>query len=245
MTTRSPAASQQRRRYGSVGNKTGGEQRRLLSDTAYCDHYAGDGPSENEDNDNIIGGTNSNDDDDGGGGGGGGDGGDGDEDDFDGGGGHGGLTPVGRGRRRGGGGGGGGGGGIIVPWKCLCRSVPLLLASLSLGGLLYANDLTQTRTSSLSMRLSRVEIDVAMLNRELDDATHRLSVAESTLADHGAVVARFADSVSNGDVLSKLRSMEEESREREKRVHDEMEDTKDEIRGVLKQTKAEIDTTVR
>jgi hypothetical protein len=245
MTTRSPAASQQRRRYGSVGNKKGGEQRRLLSDTAYCDHYAGDGPSENEDNDNIIGGTNSNDDDDGGGGGGGGDGGDGDEDDFDGGGGHGGLTPVGRGRRRGGGGGGGGGGGIIVPWKCLCRSVPLLLASLSLGGLLYANDLTQTRTSSLSMRLSRVEIDVAMLNRELDDATHRLSVAESTLADHGAVVARFADSVSNGDVLSKLRSMEEESREREKRVHDEMEDTKDEIRGVLKQTKAEIDTTVR
>ena len=244
MTTRSPAASQQRRRYGSVGNKKGGEQRRLLSDTAYCDHYAGDGPSEKEDNDNIIGGTNSNDDDDdGGGGGGGGDGGDGDEDDFDGGGGHGGLTPVGRGRRRGGG--GGGGGGIIVPWKCLCRSVPLLLASLSLGGLLYTNDLTQTRTSSLSMRLSRVEIDVAMLNRELDDATHRLSVAESTLADHGAVVARFADSVSNGDVLSKLRSMEEESREREKRVHDEMEDTKDEIRGVLKQTKAEIDTTVR
>ena len=93
--------------------------------------------------------------------------------------------------------------------------------------------------------MSRVEIDVAMLNRELDDAAHRLSAAEATLADHGAVVARFADSVSNGDVLSKLRSMEEESREREGRVHDEMEDTKNEIRGVLKQTKAEIDATVR
>ena len=231
--TRSPAASQ-RRRYGSVGgNKEGGEQRRLLSDTAYCDHY-GDGPNnENEDDNNIIDhashGNNENDD--GGGGGGGGV----DGDDFDGGGG---LTPVvGRGRGR--------GGIVVVPWKCLCRSVPLLLASLSLGGLLYANDLTQRRTSYLSSRLARVESDVATLNRELEDAAHRLSEAEATLANHSAVVARFADSVSNGDVLSKLSSLEEESREREERVHEEMEDTKDEIRGVLKQTKVEIDTTVR
>ena len=211
--TRSPAAP--RRRYGSVGNKEGGdEQRRLLSDTAYCDHY---GPNEN----NNDRGNNDDDDDD-----------NDNDDDFDGGGG---PTPVGRGR----------GGGGIVPSKCLCRSVPLLLASLSLGGLLYANDLARTRASSLSYRLGIVESDVARLNSELDDAAHRLSVAEATLANHSAVVARFEDSVSNGDVLSKLRALEKESREREERAHEEMEDTKDEIRGVLKQTKAEIDTTVR
>ena len=79
----------------------------------------------------------------------------------------------------------------------------------------------------------------------MDEASHRLSNAEATLRNHSAVIARFADSVSNGDVLAKLRDLENESKEGEERVHAEMEATKEEIRSVLQKTKVEIDTTVR
>jgi hypothetical protein len=192
------------------GNKD--EQRRLLP-VAHCDHY---GPTEDGDR------KNSNDDD------------DDDDDGYDDGDGlhesSEGLTPLARRRR--------GGGGIVSSFKCLCQSVPFLLAVLSLASLFYLNGVSQSRMLSLSTRLARVE-------SELDATSHRLSDAEATLRNHSAVVARFADSVSNGDVLKKLDHLETQSKEREERVHEEMEGTKEEIRSVLMKTKTEIDTTVR
>ena len=190
------------------GNKD--EQRRLLPVVAHCDHY---GPTENDES------KNSNDDEDG--------------HDHDGDGlfeSSDSLTPLGRRRRV--------GGAIASSFKCLYRSVPLLLAVLSLAGLFYSYDVSQSRISALSTRLARVE-------SELDETSHRLSDAEATLRNHSAVVARFADSVSNGDVLKKLDHLEIQSKEREERVHEEMEGTKEEIRSVLMKTKMEIDTTVR
>jgi hypothetical protein len=177
---------------------------------AHCDHY---GPTENDES------KNSNDDEDG--------------HDHDGDGlfeSSDSLTPLGRRRRV--------GGAIASSFKCLYRSVPLLLAVLSLAGLFYSYDVSQSRISALSTRLARVE-------SELDETSHRLSDAEATLRNHSAVVARFADSVSNGDVLKKLDHLEIQSKEREERVHEEMEGTKEEIRSVLMKTKMEIDTTVR
>jgi hypothetical protein len=52
---------------------------------------------------------------------------------------------------------------------------------------------------ALSSRLALAESIVARLSSELDDAVRRLSDAEATLAEHNAVFARLADSVSNSD----------------------------------------------
>ena len=66
-----------------------------------------------------------------------------------------------------------------------------------------------------------------------------------TLTNHSGVIARFENAVSNTDVLEKLQQLEDDSKEREERVEEEMDNTKKEIRGVLRDTKQDIDETVR
>jgi hypothetical protein len=216
-----------RRRGINKEEEEGGErQSLLLSGTAYCDHYGGSGEATaSVGNDsklvainNVVANNN-----------------DGDYDKYEVSGGGGGLTPIIVSRR---------GSNCRSCCKIILQSSSLLLALLSLGGLFYSYDQTQMQLSHLQAQLANVESNLHHLSSQLNKTNTRLTNDESILAQHTLVIDRFADSVSNSDVLQQLHTLEKESKAREIAVHTEMEQTKSDITSVLLTTKHDIDTTV-
>lgn len=215
-----------RRRAGINNEEEGGgtneRQSLLLSGTAYCDHYGGSGEAATAvGNDSKLVTThvaNNN---------------DYDKYEASGGGGGGGLTPI-TVRH----------GSSSCLRKIILQSSSLLLALLSLGGLFYSYDQTQMQLSHLTTQLANVESNLQHLSSQLNKTNTRLTNDEAILAEHTSVIDRFADSVSNSDVLQQLHTLENESKAREIAVHDEMEQTKSDITSVLLTTKHDIDTTV-
>ena len=129
-----------------------------------------------------------------------------------------------------------------------CRT----LSSLLLLPLILLTGLSVYYTYSLSVHLSEIASDldgarsgIVRLGSEVDGQRTALSAMNETLAEHAAVIARFADSVSNSDVLERLDELESDSLERAERLGREMNRTQAEIRTVLSETKVDIDNTVR
>jgi len=222
MKQRSADSGGTRRRAGSNKEEEGGErQSLLLSGTAYCDHYGGSEATEGNSKlvaTNFVANAN-----------------DGDYDKYEVSGGGGGLTPIIASRR---------GSSCRGCCKIILQSSSLLLALLSLGGLFYSYDQTRMQLSNLTSQLANVESNLHHLSSQLNKTNARLTNDESIIAEHASVIDRFADSVSNSDVLQQLHTLEEESKAREIAVHDEMEQTKSDITSVLLTTKHDIDTTV-
>jgi hypothetical protein len=103
----------------------------------------------------------------------------------------------------------------------------------------------QQQLTALSAQLQLATSNISHIDSDLALEIMQLNQMNATLANHSKVISRFADSVSNSDVIAKLQELEMESKEREERVVEEMDNTKNEIRGVLTKTKMEIDETVR
>jgi hypothetical protein len=103
----------------------------------------------------------------------------------------------------------------------------------------------QQQLTTLSSQLQAATVNISYLDSDLALEQEQLHLMNATLANHSKVISRFANSVSNSDVLAKLQELELESKKREERVVEEMDNTKQEIRGVLITTKREIDETVR
>mmetsp|Transcript_16014 Transcript_16014/g.28881 ORF Transcript_16014/g.28881 Transcript_16014/m.28881 type:complete len:868 (-) Transcript_16014:109-2712(-) len=119
--------------------------------------------------------------------------------------------------------------------------VPLFL--LAFISLFYSYKL-QHELAAVSTSLDSANIDILALASTLRTESANLLAMNATLTNHSAVIARFSDSVSNGDVLRKLDELVEISQKREEAVRYEMESTKRQINAVLNTTKAEIDVTV-
>ena len=103
----------------------------------------------------------------------------------------------------------------------------------------------QQQLATLSSILQSATSNISHLDSDLNMEMQQLQLMNGTLANHSQVISRFENSVSNSDVLARLHELETESKMREERVVEEMESTKEEIRGVLIKTKSEIDITVR
>ena len=123
-----------------------------------------------------------------------------------------------------------------------CLLLPLLL--LTAASLLYSYKL-QSQLSSLTTNLSSLNDNVTTLQSTVRDQSVIISSLNTTVTDHSAVISRFKDSVSNSDVLAKLKTLKTEWEESKSTVETEMNNTKTEIRQVLDSTKKSIDETVQ
>ena len=129
-----------------------------------------------------------------------------------------------------------------------CRTLSgLLLLPLALlaGSSAYYTYRLSVRLSDVASDLDGAKSGIVRLGSEVDGQRAALAAMNETLAEHSAVVARFADRVSNRDVLERLDELESESVERAERLEGEMNRTQKEIRSVLSETKVDIDNTVR
>ena len=123
--------------------------------------------------------------------------------------------------------------------KCLLPPLILLTAA----SLFYSYKL-QNQLSSLTSDLSSLNKDISSLRSNLHSQSNTITSLNTTVSDHSAVISRFKDSVSNSDVLDKLKQLKQEWNESASRVETEMTQTKTEIRSVLDSTKKSIDETV-
>ena len=119
--------------------------------------------------------------------------------------------------------------------------LPLLI--LTITSLYYSYQL-QHELTTLSSKLSTATNNISQLSTTTQKHIQLLSNINTTLTNHSSVISHFANSVSNNDVLLKLKQLEDDEMEREQRVTLEMEQTKLEIESVLNLTKMEIDETV-
>lgn len=141
-----------------------------------------------------------------------------------------------------------GSGSSSSPLASCCRTLSsLLLLPLVLltGSSVYYTYRLSVHLSDISSELDGARSGIVRLGTEVDGQRAALSAMNGTLAEHAAVIARFADSVSNSDVLERLDELEGESLERAERLEREMNRTQTEIRTVLSETKVDIDNTVR
>ncbi|KAL7506489.1 hypothetical protein ACHAXN_003772 [Cyclotella atomus] len=122
-----------------------------------------------------------------------------------------------------------------------CLILPLIL--LTAASLYYSYTL-QNQLSSLTTDLSSLNKDVSDLQSTVITQSNTIISLNATLADHSQVISRFKDSVSNSDVLDKLKKLKEEWNESQSKVEEEMTNTKNEIRNVLDTTKKSIDESV-
>lgn len=122
-----------------------------------------------------------------------------------------------------------------------CLLLPLIL--LTAASLYYSYTL-QNQLSSLTTDLSSLNKDVSDLQSTVITQSNTIISLNATLADHSQVISRFKDSVSNSDVLDKLKKLKEEWNESQSKVEEEMTNTKNEIRNVLDTTKKSIDESV-
>jgi uncharacterized coiled-coil protein SlyX len=122
-----------------------------------------------------------------------------------------------------------------------CLLLPLIL--LTAASLLYSYKL-QNQLSSIITDLTSLQNDVTNLQSNLQKQSSTITSLNATLTDHSAVISRFENSVSNSDVLDKLKKLKQEWNESQSKVEAEMSNTKTEIRQVLDSTKKSIDETV-
>ncbi len=123
---------------------------------------------------------------------------------------------------------------------------PLVIVTMillfTIGAVCFSYVQLQQQLTALSAQL---QSNISHIDSDLALEIMHLNQMNATLANHSKVISRFANSLSNNDVLAKLQELETESKKREERVVEEMDNTKNEIRGVLTKTKMEIDETVR
>jgi type II secretory pathway pseudopilin PulG len=123
--------------------------------------------------------------------------------------------------------------------------IVIIILLLTIGAVYFSYIQLQQQLTSLSAQMQLATSNISHLDSDLTLEFAQLHQINDTLTNHSKVISRFANSVSNSDVLEKLQELEMESKEREERVVEEMDNTKKEIRGVLMKTKTEIDETVR
>ena len=124
-------------------------------------------------------------------------------------------------------------------------AIVIMILLLTIGAVCFSYIQLQQQLTSLSAQMQLATSNISHLDSDLALEFAQLHQINDTLTNHSKVISRFANSVSNSDVLEKLKELEMESKEREERVLEEMDNTKNEIRGVLMKTKTEIDETVR
>lgn len=122
-----------------------------------------------------------------------------------------------------------------------CLLLPLILLT---GASLFYSYRLQNQLTSLTKDLSSLNVDVSNLQSSLQNQSNIITSLNATLSDQSQVISRFKDSVSNSDVLDKLKQLKEEWNESQSKVETEMTNTKTEIRNVLDSTKKSIDETV-
>lgn len=123
--------------------------------------------------------------------------------------------------------------------------IVIIILLLTIGAVCFSYIQLQQQLTSLSAQMQLATSNISHLDSDLALEIMQLHQINDTLTNHSKVISRFANSVSNSDVLEKLQELEMESKKREERVVEEMDNTKNEIRGVLMKTKMEIDETVR
>ncbi|KAL7519634.1 hypothetical protein ACHAWX_004393 [Stephanocyclus meneghinianus] len=123
------------------------------------------------------------------------------------------------------------------------KFVLLPLVLLTAASLLYGYKL-QSELSSLSHDVNTLQRNVSLMQSTLTGQAAMMADINATLAAHSEVIARFQNSVSNADVLQKLRELETQWDQTQARVEADMINTKIEIRQVLDSTKKSIDESV-